>query len=158
MASLPSFERFIVHGEETTAGTRWKKWIAKLENLLCGLDIANDARKKALLLHYAGDDVFEIFDSFSDEAKGVGAVNGNGAPNEYEVVKQSLTDYFTPNKTLRLRHLNLDKLHRSRVRTLMLSTHVSGQWQPSATSMTSTRKFLHRLCKGVPPPEFAGKH
>lgn len=105
MATLPTFERFTVHGEETTAGTRWSKWLAKLENILVALDITSDARKKALLIHYGGDDVFEIVHSMTDEKKGVGATKNIGTdtnpeivPNAYEVIKQSLTDYFTPKK------------------------------------------------------------
>ena len=56
----------------------------------------DDARKKALLLHYIGDEVYDIFDSFSDEKKGVGSVNAEGEANEYETLKQSFTTYFTP--------------------------------------------------------------
>ena len=87
MASLPSFGKFIVHGEETTAGIRWHKWIAKLQNLLCALDIKTDARKKALLLHYAGDDIFEIYDSMTDELKGIGGVHRNTPRNPKDTPK-----------------------------------------------------------------------
>ena len=68
----------------------------KLDNLLCALDIKSDARKKALLL-YNGDDIFEIYDSMTDEQKGMGAMaqGHNPTPNEYEVLKNSFTDHFT---------------------------------------------------------------
>ena len=66
MASLAPFEKCTVHGELTTAGTPWHKWVAKLESLLYALDIQNDARRKALLLHYGGDDIFVIYDSMMD--------------------------------------------------------------------------------------------
>ncbi|KAK7103953.1 hypothetical protein V1264_018741 [Littorina saxatilis] len=99
--SLPSFPAFVVQGEEGSAGIRWKKWIDKLENMLCGLDVTADDRKKALLLHYAGDEVYEIFDNFSNDQKGVDAVTGaDNTPNIYPVAKKSLTDYFTPKKTV----------------------------------------------------------
>eukprot|EP00745_Piridium_sociabile_P029527 TRINITY_DN48507_c1_g1_i2.p1 TRINITY_DN48507_c1_g1~~TRINITY_DN48507_c1_g1_i2.p1 ORF type:complete len:283 (-),score=41.55 TRINITY_DN48507_c1_g1_i2:214-1062(-) len=105
MASLPEFRKFVVHGEETSAGTRWKKWIAQLENLLCGLDINNDARKKALLLHYGGDEIFDIVHTMSEEDQGIGSTVNTGTPdvpvlvpNEYAVLKTSLSDHFTPKK------------------------------------------------------------
>ncbi|KAK7099318.1 hypothetical protein V1264_003469 [Littorina saxatilis] len=99
--SLPSFPAFVVQGEEGSAGIRWKKWIDKLENMLCGLDVTADDRKKALLLHYAGDEVYEIFDNFSDDQKGVDAVTGaDNTPNTYQVAKKSQTDYFTPKQNV----------------------------------------------------------
>ena len=99
MASLPHFEKFTVHADESSVGIRWRKWVAKFENLLCGLNITSDDRKKALLLHYAGDEVFEIYDAMTDEQKGVGAVTGDDRhANEYPVLKKSLTDYFTPHQ------------------------------------------------------------
>ncbi|MCG7866506.1 MAG: hypothetical protein JAY74_09055 [Candidatus Thiodiazotropha taylori] len=97
--NLPPFPPFQVHAEEQSAGTRWRKYLAKFENLLTALNIVNDDRKKAMLLHYIGEEAYDIYDSFSDEKKGKGATVTVGdvtRPNEYPVLKQSLTDYFTP--------------------------------------------------------------
>ena len=55
------------------------------------------SKKKALLLHYGGDEIYEIYESFSEEKKGIGATT-DGEPNEYNVLKKSFTDYFTPKK------------------------------------------------------------
>ena len=59
-------------------------------------------RRKALLLHYAGDDGFYIFDSMTDEQKGIGAMTDgdNPVPREYSVLKISLEEYFTPKKNI----------------------------------------------------------
>ena len=54
-ASLPNFPSFPVH--ENNAETRWRKWISRLENLFICLDIKDKKRQRALLLHYAGEDV-----------------------------------------------------------------------------------------------------
>lgn len=82
-AALPHFEHFPVYTDEQSAGLRWRKWVAKLENLLCALDISSDPRKKALLLHYAGDEVYTIFESFTDEQKGIGHTKTMGeGPNK----------------------------------------------------------------------------
>ena len=99
---LPTFERFPVHSEENTVGLRWCRWTAKLENLMCALNITDDARKTALLLHYAGDEVYEIYEAFTAEQKGVGATlpgPNEGDPavlNAYSTLNKSFTTYFTP--------------------------------------------------------------
>ena len=100
---LPPFENFPIYTDEQSAGIRWRKWVAKLENLMCALDITSDARKKALLLHYAGDDVYTLYDSFTDEQKGVGSTQQVGeqtVPNEYNKLKETLTTHFTPKKNV----------------------------------------------------------
>jgi hypothetical protein len=97
--SLPNFLPFQLYKDEQSSGQRWKKWIDKFDNLICALDITDDKRKKAFLLHYVGDDVYNVYNSFSDERKGIGAVLRVGEedhPNEYEALKKSLADYFTP--------------------------------------------------------------
>ena len=48
--------------------TGWKKRCARLVNLLVGLDIKDDKRKHALLLHYSGEQVNNIFDTLPDIA------------------------------------------------------------------------------------------
>ena len=74
----------------------------KLENLFVGLEIDSDKKRKATLLHYAGDEVFDIYRSFTVQQKGIGATttteDGSTIPNEYETTKKSLTDHFTPQK------------------------------------------------------------
>lgn len=128
--ALPSFEKFPVFADDS-AGIRWKKWIAKFENLLGALDITSDARKKALLLHYCGEDVYDIYDAFSDAQKGVGAtttVGENDVPNEYPTLKQSLENYFNPKQnpafevfkfrqSVQLQGESIDTYH-TRLRTL----------------------------------------
>lgn len=56
--SLPQFEQCSVYSDEQNNGTQWKRWIGKFENLLCSLDINSDPRKKAMLLHNGGDDLY----------------------------------------------------------------------------------------------------
>ena len=96
-AALPTFEHFSVFSDEQSCGPRWKKWIAKLDNLLLAMAITDDKRKKALLLHYAGDECLDIYDAMTDAQKGVGATRDN-VSIEYDTVKQSFTAYFTPKK------------------------------------------------------------
>ena len=93
--SLPHFDKFSVHAEEHTAGTRWKKYISRFEMLITALNLQDKPqRKKALLIHYAGEEVFDIFDTFSDEQKGGEDENG------YKTLKKSLTDHFEPKRNI----------------------------------------------------------
>ena len=129
---LPVFPIFSVHSDPNITSVRWKKWMDKLENLFVVLDIDSDKKRKATLLHYAGDGVFDIYHSFTDQQKGSGATttteDGSTIPNEYEKTKKSLTDHFTPQKntsneifkfrwTLQNPDENLDAYH-ARLRTL----------------------------------------
>ena len=106
--ALPNFAEFTIkNGDGATDGNssiRWRKWIEKFENMLCALDINEDKRKKALLLHYCGNETYDIYDSFTDEKKGIGATRAvsetETTPDEYNVLKKSLTDYFSPKQNL----------------------------------------------------------
>ena len=82
---LPVFPSFSVR--DPAVDTRWKKWCSRLENLLVGLDITDDKRKRALLLHYAGEDVNEIFDTLADTG------------TDYATALTKLDGYFGPKKS-----------------------------------------------------------
>ena len=58
-----------------------------MDNLLVGLDITDDKRKLALLLHYAGEEVNEIFDTFADTG------------TDYATDLTKLDGYFAPKKS-----------------------------------------------------------
>ena len=63
-----------------------EKWISRLENMLVGMDVKDDKRKRALLLHYAGEEESEIFETFTETG------------TDYASAKQKLFDYFPPKK------------------------------------------------------------
>lgn len=81
--SLPSFPSFEVHSDGN-AGPRWQKWLSRLERLLIGMNVKDDKQKRALMLHYAGPAVDEIFDTL--ESTG----------DDYKTAVEKLTEYFTP--------------------------------------------------------------
>ena len=83
-ASLSNFPPFSVH--EGNSEIRWRKWISRLKNLIIGLDVKDKKRQRALLLHYAGEDVSEIFDTLE------------GTGEDFATAKQRLKDYFAPKK------------------------------------------------------------
>ena len=59
--SLPSFPPFDINQDPNSLGIQWKKWVQRLENLFVALDIGDGVRKKALLLHYGGIDLSDIY-------------------------------------------------------------------------------------------------
>ena len=64
--SLPPYPPFECQSEGK--GIRWTKWITRLtNNAFVGSNITDDARKKALMLTYAGEDLNDIFDTLSTE-------------------------------------------------------------------------------------------
>ena len=65
-AGLPVFPTFSVYADPKTTSIRWKKWIDHLENLFVALDIDNDKKQKPSLFNYAGDEVFDIYHSFTE--------------------------------------------------------------------------------------------
>lgn len=83
--SLPNSASFDVHADGN-AGPRWKKWLARLERMLIGMNITVPKRKRALLLHYAGPDVDEIFDTLPN----------TGEDNDYDTAVAKLNEYFSP--------------------------------------------------------------
>ena len=104
---LPNFPPFVIQSDggqrENNAGVRWKKWMDKFDNMLCVLDIKDDKRKKAMLLHYCGEEVYDIFYSFSDTDKGIGATRDETSgeetmtvPDDYNKLCESFRNYLTP--------------------------------------------------------------
>ena len=89
--SLPVFPSFDVDTDKSNAGPRWAKWVERLENLFVGLNIEDEDRKRALLLHYAGERVYDIYDA---EKKQTAA--------EYDATKKVLKDYFDPKQSVQM--------------------------------------------------------
>lgn len=83
---LPAFPQFVVHEDHSSVGVRWKKWLQRFENFLLAMDIKDDTRKRAMLLHYAGDEVQDIYDTLSD----------TGQAKDYAVAVNKLNEYFSP--------------------------------------------------------------
>ncbi|XP_060604313.1 uncharacterized protein K02A2.6-like [Ruditapes philippinarum] len=104
MDNLPAFPKFDVFADENSLGVRWEKYLDKLENLFVGLGINTRKRKKALLLHYAGDDVYDIYDT----------LNLREDNENYEETKIGLTAYFKPRKNTQFEIFefrNMKQLH-----------------------------------------------
>ena len=74
-------------GPAESVGPRWERWVARFENYLLAANVTAEARKKAQLLHLAGEDVFEVYLSF-------------GSPSNltFQETKARLTAHFLPKR------------------------------------------------------------
>ena len=70
-----------------SASVRWERWLRRFDNFVVARDIATNARQKAMLLHYAGEAVFDL-------SEAVGVV----PTDNFEQTKVKLTAYFTPRR------------------------------------------------------------
>lgn len=91
MEKLTYFPPFDYDADKTNAGPKWEKWVGRLENLFTGLKIEDDKQQRALLLHYAGERVYDIYE----------AEKGTTEP-KYADTKKVLTDYFKPKKNVQM--------------------------------------------------------
>ena len=90
---LPSFPPFQPHVDSGDVATRWKKWSGKFKNLMVALDITDDARQKALLLHYVGDETNDIFDTLT-------VANADSTHTAIDNAISALTDHFAPKENM----------------------------------------------------------
>jgi hypothetical protein len=91
--NLPPFSPFDITNQASLA-QRWAKWLERFQNFLVALNITEDhARRKAMLLHYAGEPVYDVYSSLPMVERGANV-------NEYEHVVTRLTDYFAPKKNI----------------------------------------------------------
>ena len=88
MSSLPEFPKFDISCHPTSLAGAWSKWVKRFENLIVALEITDTDRQRALLLHYAGEEVNEIYETLTDTDK------------SYDSTKAALTRYFEPKKNV----------------------------------------------------------
>ena len=93
---LPHFPPFDVESDRTTVGPRWTKWILKLETYMAAFNITNGDRMKAMLLHFAGDEVFDIASTLTITPRAADPTNNTPAESSYEATKRTLNEYFCP--------------------------------------------------------------
>ena len=61
MAALPTFPAFDLQAGDLSR--EWTKYVSRFENMLLAMNITNTTRKKAMLLHYVGEEVNQIFET-----------------------------------------------------------------------------------------------
>ncbi|CAB3987920.1 Hypothetical predicted protein, partial [Paramuricea clavata] len=85
-SSLPPFPPLNVEDDPITTSQHWTKWKKRFENFLLSMDIDDETRKRALLLHYIGSSAFDIFETSAD----------TGHEKGYKKAMDRLAKHFTP--------------------------------------------------------------
>ena len=89
MAAIPTFPEFDTLDQSNLA-IRWEKYLLRFNNLITAMDIKDDSRKRALLLHYIGEGASDIFYTLPER----------GDDKGYKKACDALTKYFTPKKNI----------------------------------------------------------
>ena len=84
---------FDCKGAITSVAPRWKKWKKSFEYYILAKGITNSARKKGLLLHCAGTEVQELFETLQDP--GPPADAGEDNADEYQKALRTLDAHFS---------------------------------------------------------------
>ena len=96
--ALPEFPSFDLNNEPTSLGQHWKEYLARFGNLLVALDISQPQQKRALLLHYAGTAVQDVFETLpclkSDDQQ------EEEEQEEYTEAVNRLNTHFNPRKNV----------------------------------------------------------
>ena len=88
--ALPQFAAFEL-SLDGNIGPRWTKWLSRFDRLMVAMNISDFVRKQALLLHYAGPEIDEIYDTLPvDDSADESEIN------VYQTTANALTKYFTP--------------------------------------------------------------
>ena len=82
---LPPFDPV---GDPTSIGQHWKTWKRRFETYLIALNVKDDAQKRALLLHQAGQETQEIFETLLDTGE------------NYKTAMDKLDEYFLSKKNV----------------------------------------------------------
>ena len=61
VTAIPNLPPFIPDDDPTSVAQRWKRWSDRFDNLMTAMNITDNNRKKALLLHFAGESVYAVF-------------------------------------------------------------------------------------------------
>ncbi|XP_075543265.1 uncharacterized protein LOC142577690 [Dermacentor variabilis] len=99
----PSFPFFDARATDANnVGTEWLKWVKRFENFIVACGITADARKTAILLHYAGEEVYDIYCALPDPpaAAAASTVSSTGGSSNATplctAARRKLDDYFAP--------------------------------------------------------------
>ncbi|XP_064637856.1 uncharacterized protein LOC135494035 [Lineus longissimus] len=97
---LPALERFEASGSCTSLAPKWRKWKRNFEVYCAAKAVVNMPQKRALLLHCAGPQVQELFDTLVDPGP-TPALDADGNPvadaaNVFQKVVRTLDAHFLP--------------------------------------------------------------
>ena len=87
---LPAIGPFDVSGDHTSLSQRWDKWKKGFQLYVIATGVTAPAQKRAMLLHLAGPQVQDIFET----------LGATGEDSDYETAMNRLSEYFEPKKNI----------------------------------------------------------
>ena len=84
--NLPTFPEFELQRRDT-APTRFEKHVKRLNNMFTAMSITQASRKKAMLLHYVGEETCDVFETLTVPEPTEGS-------EEYQTAVKALADYL----------------------------------------------------------------
>jgi hypothetical protein len=104
------------------------------------MNITDATQKRVLLLHYAGPDVDDIFETLPD----------TGEDKDYKKAVECLNTYFVPKVNIVYEEYQFRQA-KQRSNENLVSYHTRlRQFPNSAVLLTLTKKFAHKLSSSVP--------
>ena len=91
MNGLPGLKTFDVKGDTSKLAQKWKRWLQSLEIYITAVNIRDNKRKKAILLHFLGEEGQDLYETL----KGT-----EPADNQYEYAIEKFNEYFLPKKNI----------------------------------------------------------
>ena len=114
---LPAFAKFDVASGPTNLGNKWDKYISRFDNLLIAMNVTDDKRERTLLLHYAGNQVQDIFETLKITKR-----------LHMTKLLNILQSIFSQRGICPMQFLIFTKLLRKKERLLINSQHASGNF------------------------------
>ena len=90
--NLPSFPELDLHPRESIP-TRFEKYLKRLNNLFDAMEIADPKRKKAMLLHYIGEETCDVFETLTIPDPGEHS-------DVFKEAVKGLKEHFEPQKCI----------------------------------------------------------
>ena len=136
--SLPTFPPFDVHSDASSTVVRWKKWLRRFENMMIGLNMKDDLkRKRALLLHYTGEEINDIFETLPD----------TGEENNYQAAIDALKHISLLRPIRNSRFTVFVKPNSSQMKPSTRYIQGYNSWRCRVASQTMTKKSRPKSSK-----------
>ena len=88
--NLPTFPEFDLQPRDTVP-VRFKKYVKRLDKMFTAMNITRASQKKAMLLHYLGEETCDVFETIT-------VPEPPEVSDEYKTAVKALADHFEPQK------------------------------------------------------------
>ena len=123
---ISSIGNFDVDGDRATISGRWAEWCELVDNQILAQGINNEARKKAVMLHIGGPQLWRLVKNLVITPRPAVQADPNANPpivavpqeSDYEAFKRTLHNYFNQQQNIELNKLQFREATQTRNETL----------------------------------------